>query len=94
MIFNKCIAAWVLLALGTVGATSFGLFGFGALKHGYAWNEMDWNEDGKTTIAEFLRSADIGKRQVQIDNMTCIEFYEFKDGLQIRTICPAPPADR
>lgn len=89
MNFTKYLATWILLPLGIMGVVLFGVFGFGAFIQGYAWSEMDWNEDGKTTIAEFLRSADIGKHQIQLNGVICSEFYELKDAMPIRTICPS-----
>jgi hypothetical protein len=91
MNLTKDLAAWTLLPLGIMGVVLFGVFGFGAFRQGYAWSEMDWNKDGRTTIAEFLHSDDIGKRQIQVNGVMCSEFYELKDGMPIRTICPQAP---
>lgn len=60
---------------------------FSAWHQGYAWKEMDWNQDGETSIFEFLRSSDIGKRTIQKNGQTCIEYFSFKDGLPVKAIC-------
>lgn len=64
------------------------LFTVVSLQQGYSWKEMDWNEDGTTTIAEFLEATDVGKRKLVVDGRTCSEFYSLKDGLPIRLDCP------
>lgn len=55
---------------------------------GYSWKEMDWNQDGKTTLAEVVDARDIGRRDVVIGGKTCIEYFAFKDGLAVRIDCP------
>ena len=39
---------------------------YGILKRGYSWSEMDWDEDGHTSVSEPLKSLDIGKRELFI----------------------------
>ncbi|KRA56145.1 hypothetical protein ASD79_17445 [Caulobacter sp. Root655] len=59
----------------------------GALARGYDWREMDWNSDGRTTLSEFLSSADIAKRSIKRGQDVCWEYYALKDGLPVRTDC-------
>jgi hypothetical protein len=59
----------------------------GALERGYGWREMDWNGDGRTTLSEFLASADIDKRSIERGQDVCWEYYALKDGLPVRTDC-------
>jgi hypothetical protein len=59
----------------------------GSLARGYGWREMDWNSDGRTTLSEFLASADIAKRSVQRGQDVCWEYYALKDGFPVRTDC-------
>lgn len=54
----------------------------------YSWNEMDWNQNGETSLFELIESSDIGKRTVKINDKNCIEYYAFKDGIGIKTVCP------
>jgi hypothetical protein len=59
-----------------------------SLKQGYAWAEMDWDQKGHTTFADFLAASDIGRRETDIDGMRCTEYFAYKDGLAIKTVCP------
>jgi hypothetical protein len=59
-------------------------------RHGYSWREMDWNQDGTTSISEVIYSSDIGKREVIRNQKTCVEYYAYKDGLSIKTACSQP----
>ena len=70
----------VVLYILVRGAVSF--------KKGYSWTEMDWNQDGSTTIAEFLESSDIGTRPINKDAKKCVEYFSFKDGLTVKIVCP------
>jgi hypothetical protein len=63
------------------------LCGSSSFRHGYSWGEMDWNNDGKTTIAEFFEASDIGRRNVIVDGRPCVEYFAFKDGLAVRIDC-------
>lgn len=62
--------------------------GFYSWKQGYSWSEMDWDKSGSTSIVEFLKSSDIGKRSIQTNDQKCTEYFSYKDGLPIKTICP------
>ncbi|WP_440813985.1 hypothetical protein ACTACJ_09210 [Pseudomonas syringae] len=54
---------------------------------GYSWQEMDWHQRGNTSIMDFFDASEIGKREVILDGNVCIEYYAYKDGLPIKTIC-------
>lgn len=56
--------------------------------HGYSWQEMDWNQNGITSVAELIYGSDIGKREIIINQKPCIEYYAYKDGLPVKTVCP------
>ena len=77
------LAVVVVLILIGVGFVAYGSF-----SSGYTGAEMDWNQDGKTTIGEFFRAADIGKRTIEVDGKTCTEYYALKDGPPVKTTCP------
>jgi hypothetical protein len=55
------------------------------LGHGYTLTDMDWNGDGYTTPAEVIRGSDVGERPSPTG---CREFFDYKDGLPIKTVCP------
>lgn len=79
-----------LFLLLTIGALVIGyllLCGIGGLWHGYSWQEMDWNQDGNTSLSEFFAASDIGKREVAADGKKCIEYYAYKDGLAVKMVC-------
>ena len=61
--------------------------GWASLSQGYQLVEMDWNEDGSTSLKEFLASSDIGKRPVDRNGQRCFEYYSYKDGLPIKVAC-------
>lgn len=76
------LAATVLPVLGY-----FVLRGFFSWSQGYSWEEMDWQQRGSTSIEDFFAASDIGKRDVQVGVKKCIEYYSYKDGLRIKTVC-------
>jgi hypothetical protein len=55
--------------------------------NGFSSGEMDWNANGKTSLFEYMQSSDIGKREVSLEGKICIEYYSYKDGLPIKTVC-------
>lgn len=65
-------------------------FAFRALSswnQGYSWQEMDWHQHGSTSLIDFFAASDIGKREVTRGANRCIEYYSYKDGLAVKTIC-------
>ena len=77
-----------LAAICTLLAIYFVLRVFGALGQGYSWDEMDWNQDGTTSNREFLAASDVGKREITMDGKKCTEYFSYKDGLAVETVCP------
>jgi hypothetical protein len=59
-----------------------------ALGQGYGWSDMDWNQDGSTSIGEVLDSKDVGTSEVVKEGKQCVEYWSYKDGLPIKTVCP------
>lgn len=66
----------------------FAFYAIGIFKQGYSWQEMDWNQDGSTSIGEVFAAADIGKRAISHDGKSCTEYYGYKDGLAVKTVSP------
>ena len=78
----------VILAAGIgIGAVYLGMRVLAVERQGYAWGEMDWNQDGTTTLGEFFMSSEIGKRPVADGDETCVEYFRYKDGSTIRIAC-------
>jgi hypothetical protein len=59
-----------------------------SLQQGYSWSEMDWNEQGRTSIQDFSRAADIGRRTINKNGSNCVDYYSYKDGLSVKVTCP------
>lgn len=53
----------------------------------YSWKDMDWNQDGSTSISEFFSSNDIGIRRIKDNDRNCSEYFSYKDGLPIKLVC-------
>jgi hypothetical protein len=87
---GKVIAKYSLFALGLM---FFLILIYASLRvylswsQGYSWQEMDWHEQGYTSIMDFFDASEIGKREVKLGGNICIEYYAYKDGLSIKTIC-------
>lgn len=77
-----------LAAAALVVLEYFVLCGVASLRQGYSWKEMDWQQRGSTSIADVFAASDIGKRDVVVNGKTCVEYYEYKDGLPVKTDCP------
>ena len=56
-------------------------------KKGYSWKDMDWNQNGETSLTEFFQASDVGVRETQKEGKACMEYYDYKDGLQIKIVC-------
>lgn len=65
----------------------FALWGFASWRQGYSWAEMDWRQRGHTSLADFFAASDIGKRDVQVDNQRCTEYFAYKDGMPVKVVC-------
>lgn len=78
----------VVLSAAAVVLLFFALLGAWVAYHGYSWHEMDWDDNGKITVAELLKASDIGRRAVVLDGKPCVEYFAYKDGLAVRVDCP------
>lgn len=78
------IGASLLLLLVLYGVGRF----VASWQKDYSWKEMDWNQDGTTTLSEVLEASDVGRRGVIKAGKRCVEYYSFKDGLTVRMECP------
>lgn len=69
------------------GLAYFSFRVFIGYRNGYDYEEMDWNQDGRTSIAEIIDSSDVGTRQTIVNGVQCMEYFAYKDGLPIKVIC-------
>lgn len=54
---------------------------------GFSWADMDWNEDGHTSISEVLYSSDVVERGIQVEGVICREFLRMKDATTLKIYC-------
>jgi hypothetical protein len=82
-VLKTVLAVAALLVLAYVS-----LRGVVSWRQGYSWEEMDWRQRGSTSITDFFAASDIGKRDVAVNGKECVEYYAYKDGLPVKTVCP------
>jgi hypothetical protein len=49
---------------------------------------MDWDDKGHTSMTDFLRAADVGKRPVDVNGQSCVEYFIYRDGITVKIVCP------
>ncbi|MCC3245656.1 hypothetical protein LG047_10020 [Methylocystis sp. WRRC1] len=84
---RKMIAA-LILAIVAMPVFFLSVRAFSAWRAGYSWAEMDWDGKGRTTIVDFLKAAEIGKRPILVNGQQCFEYYLHRDRLVVKTVCP------
>jgi len=83
---KKLLSGVVVIAF--IFAAYFSVRIFIGYRSGYNYEDMDWNQDGRTSIAEIIESSDVGSRIKNVDGAECIEYFDYKDGLPIKVVCP------
>lgn len=78
----------ILITVSALVTTYFVFRGISSWRQGYSWEEMDWEQRGSTSIGDFFAASDIGKREIQKDGKKCFEYYAYKDGMPVKTVCP------
>ncbi|TCK08655.1 hypothetical protein CLV83_0747 [Marinobacterium mangrovicola] len=53
----------------------------------YTWDDMDLNGDGMVTFTEAEYVGSSGVREIVVDGKKCFEYFAYKDGLPIKTVC-------
>ena len=51
------------------------------------YEKLDLNHDGRVSFAEVSYAASFGKRVVQVSGQQCTEYFAYKDGLPLKTVC-------
>ncbi|MGZ5027186.1 MAG: hypothetical protein ACXWAT_07260 [Methylobacter sp.] len=82
------VISYIFITIGALIVACFVFRGISSWKQGYSWQEMDWQQRGSTSLSDFFAASDIGKREVIKNGKKCIEYYTYKDGLQVKTVCP------
>lgn len=85
---KRRLIATSLLALLVVPAFFLSMRVFAAWRAGYEWSEMDWDGKGHTTVLDFLKSAEIGRRPALVGDRSCVEYFLHRDGIVVKTACP------
>ena len=83
---KKTILLTVVFLL--LGSAYFSIRIFVGYRSGYDYEIMDWNQDGRTSIAEIINGSDIGTREIAVNGVECVEYFAYKDGLTIKIVCP------
>ena len=53
----------------------------------FTWNEMDLNGDGIVSFSEADYVGSSGVRRIVVDGKECLEYFAYKDGLPVKTVC-------
>ncbi len=86
--FGKRLIVTTIAAILAIPAFFLFARAITAWRQGYDWAEMDWDDKGHTSIADFLRAADVGKRPVDVNGQSCVEYFIYRDGITVKIVCP------
>ena len=86
--FGRRLIVTSLLAVLAVPAFFLSARVFSAWRAGYDWAEMDWDGKGHTTLLDFLKAAEIGKRPALANDRACVEYFIHRGGRVVKTVCP------
>ena len=86
--FGKWLIVPTIAALLAIPAFFFLSRAITAWRQGYDWAEMDWDDKGHTSMTDFLRAADVGKRPVDVNGQSCVEYFIYRDGITVKIVCP------
>ncbi|WP_018406544.1 hypothetical protein [Methylocystis rosea] len=86
--FGKWLIVATIAAILAIPAFFFVARAIMAWRQGYDWAEMDWDDKGHTSMADFLRAADVGKRPVDVNGQSCVEYFIYRDGITVKIVCP------
>jgi hypothetical protein len=87
----KKVYTITILSSVSIAVCYFAVLAYVSWGKGFSWENMDWNQNGKTSLTEFFRASDVGVREIQKEGKTCKEFYAYKDGLPIKIVCFESP---
>ena len=53
----------------------------------FTFQEMDLNSDGFVSFSEAVYVSSSGTRETVVNGKNCEEYFAYKDGLTIKTVC-------
>ena len=77
---RKVGLTFLVLAIAVIAMETFG--------KGLSLAEMDWNDDGRTSINEFFDTMDYGTSSETVNGIECRLVYYAKDGSTVKKLCP------
>ncbi len=86
--FGKRLVVTAIAAILAIPAYFVLARAVAAWRQRYDWAEMDWDDKGRTSIADFLRAADVGKRPVDVNGQSCVEYFLYREGMTVKIVCP------
>jgi hypothetical protein len=84
------VAKSALVAAAVLFGAYWLLFGWLVISGPLTYAELDLNHDGEVSFSEADYAASYGKRAITVRNQQCTEYFAYKDGLQLKVICPTP----
>ncbi len=84
----KKIYLKIILSILSIVACYIAVLAYVSWGKGFSWEDMDWNQNGETSLTEFFKTSDVGVREIAKKGEACKEFYDYKDGLPIKIVCP------
>ena len=84
----KKIYLKIILSTLSIVACYIAVLAYVSWRKGFSWEDMDWNQNGETSLTEFFKTSDVGVREIVKEVKACKEFYDYKDGLPIKIVCP------
>jgi hypothetical protein len=63
------------------------IYGWMVYQSPLAYGEMDFNHDGTVSYSEVGYASSIGTRMFMDHGRHCTEYFAYKDGLPLKTVC-------
>jgi hypothetical protein len=90
ILINTTRGLFQLLLRAGIGAAIAATIYFGWLSFKtlpYRWEDMDWNDDGRVTLGEFLKVGGTDIREVVRNQQLCVEVFSRQDGNILKSHC-------
>ena len=83
----KLIAIFVGIFVGLLIGTYVFLYYSWIIDPRYTLEEMDLDSSGLVSYSEADYVTNSGERKIVVSGKSCIEYFAYKDGLPIKTVC-------